>query len=123
MKASTPRIVAPGDLANERVAFTVSDSGDLSTLLLIDSNYIDTASIEAGTQLAYWLGGDRVEAGDHVIVYTRTGTESVRKRDDGLQNHFFYRGLSQPLYGDSQACVVLASIVDWSTSKPRKGIV
>lgn len=116
MIGSMPRIVARGDARNERVIFTVKAAGLLSSLVLLDSEYFDDSSIAAGQRSAFWFGPDRVDAGDRVIVYTREGTESVRPRDDGRRNHFFYRGLKGSLYASKEACVVLAEIGEWQTS-------
>jgi hypothetical protein len=57
-----------------------------------------------------------VKAGDHVILYTKRGTDKAAKRKDGATNHFFYWGMSAPLWREIDTCAVLIEIGDCETS-------
>ena len=110
-------IVDRGVTGAERLHISVLADANLNYYAIFDTEYIgdDIAPIP---KRAYWFGDYSVRAGDHVILYTKPGEQSTRKRADGGTNHFFYWGLPKTIWGNRTSCAVLLEISNWQTSAP-----
>src|SRR6266571_1742103 len=83
---------------------------DTSFYILIATIAISGERVFAGGRQAFWFESQQVKTGDNVVVYTRAGAYSKVARPDGHFNHFFYWGMSQTLFGDPLARVVVAEL-------------
>ncbi len=97
----------------------------LHLTVLVDTSLVyyavfDTVRIEDGISQSpkrvYWFNDYQVKAGDHVILYSKPGTDVAKRRTDGATNHFFYWGLKNTLWGAKDACAVVVEVNDWETS-------
>ncbi len=117
MKLKIITIVDRGVPSRERLHVSVLADANLNFYAVFDTQYTDdTGEIVAIPKRAYWFTDYPVKAGDHVILYTKPGKDSVGERTDGHKNHFFHWGLRAPIWGSPEACAVLLEIADWETS-------
>lgn len=123
MKATWLGIYDRGNITAERVHFRASVDVDLRFFAVLDTHYQQQPSIfqpggliEAGNKNCYWFAPFLVKAGQNVVLYTRAGNQNTETRSDGSVFHFFFRGLSQPLYQLTNRCAVLLEISNWATT-------
>ena len=61
----------------------------------------------AGANRAYWFADYSIKSGDLVVLYTKKGDLSAKVLDKGNKAHFFYWGLSEPIWDAEHIAVVL----------------
>jgi hypothetical protein len=118
MRLKLLSILNRGVPEKERLHISVLADDNLNYYAVFDTDY-QNGEIAAIPKRAYWFVDYRVKAGDHILLYTKLGTDSRRIRSDGFWNHFFYWGLKKALWGQPANCAVLLKIEDWETS-PRE---
>jgi hypothetical protein len=122
MKATWVGIYDRGNIANERVHFRASVDIDLRFCVILDTHYQQPSIfqpggvIEAGSKNCYWFAPFIIKAGQNVVLYTRVGNQNTETRPDGSVFHFFFRGLTQPLFQQTNRCAVLFEINNWATT-------
>jgi hypothetical protein len=104
-----------GNLALERVHLEVARDCDISSYLIMATIEAAPGKVYAGFRPAYWFTTQQVKTGDHVIVYTREGTDSKELRPDGHVNHFLYWGVKNNAMFGPTGRVVLAELNTWQT--------
>lgn len=109
------RIIDRGVPNKERLHLLVQADANLNYYVVFDTEYV-TGGIASLPKHAYWFVDHPVKAGDHVILYTGTGTPSVKPRTDGHKNHFFYWDLNSTIWRTDKACAVLIEVTTWETS-------
>ena len=115
MKLKLLKIIERGVLKDERVHLLAEVDLNL-TFYLIFSTYRIGDGVSRMPERVYWFPEHEVKAGDHVILYTRAGTDSTNRRNDGATNHFFFQDLDSALYTKSSACVLALEVNTWMTS-------
>lgn len=116
MRLKIVSIIDRGVPNQERLHLSVLAAANLNFYAVFDTTKIDNNTVVAIPRRAYWFTEHVVSPGDHVILYTKAGTESVSRRTDGYSNHFFYWGLRNTIWGDPKSCAVLVEISNWETS-------
>jgi hypothetical protein len=115
MKANWVGIYERGNTQGERVHFRAVVNIDLNYFAVYDTTSAGPGRINLTQRPCYWFGPKTIKAGENVVLYTRAGKENTETRPDGSVYHFFFRGLSAPLYKDSNARAVLLELNDWTT--------
>jgi hypothetical protein len=115
MRLEISGIIERGVPNKERVHLIVSQPANLAYYMIMESVLTAPNNILSGGRLAYWFGGGMVRYGDHVILYTRPGTDNAVRRQDGGINHFFYWGLNKTIWNNPQSKAVLFEIQNWSS--------
>jgi hypothetical protein len=105
----------PGDLANERLVLRVLKDCDIGRYLTFDTTYTQDGKVSNLVRHPYWFPDKEVNAGDLVVLYTKTGRRSQLSNDDGSSSHFFYRGLDRTIWNQSGDCAVVLEILNWTT--------
>jgi hypothetical protein len=99
-----------GDLTKERLVLTALAHVDIGAYAVFCSGIADAGTPDAGPvagpKRAYWFPDYEVNAGDVIVLYTKTGTQS-KKPWNGKTAHFFYWGLSAPIWGPTVCAVLL----------------
>lgn len=104
-----------GDLRNERIGFDVLSTCELKYFLVIRSKKTDGGFQNKGTDY-FWFLPQQVKAKDKVVLYSKSGQNSVNENPDGTRTFFFYWGLKAPIFKNSDDIVVLANIKNWKLS-------
>jgi hypothetical protein len=113
MKVSVAGIYERGILDKERFHFRADTDIDLSFFVMLDTVRMNANQVYSGNRVTFWFAPQAIPRGQHVVVYTRAGTPTVEKRDDGSIYNFLFRGLTHPLYELNEACVVLMEVQTW----------
>jgi hypothetical protein len=115
MKLKIVGIYDRGIPNQERLHLNVLAPADLSFHVVLDTTRVgDTVSTQIRN--VYWWTRYPVQAGDWVILYTRSGLFSTARRADGRTNHFFFWGMKSVLWANPASCAVVLGVQDWETS-------
>jgi hypothetical protein len=104
-----------GDLNNERVGFNVLSTCELKYFLVIRTKKMASGFENKGTDY-FWFLPQQVKTNDKVVLYTKSGQNSVNENSDGTKTFFFYWGLKTPIFKTADDIVVLANIKNWKLS-------
>ena len=119
MKLKIQSVTDKGQLNKERLLLKVLADTDVGDYVILQSGY-DEDSVTIDTYYAYWPPYKRVEAGDLVIVYTKSGRENEKRLPSGKQAHFFYWGLGVPIWSRSDRALVLMHCPKWISKSPKE---
>jgi hypothetical protein len=101
MNINFSSIAKAGVLDEERVILSATGKADLGQYAIFKchtANDDDTDVYSGDVPHAYWFMAADVSKGDYIVVYSKRGTRSEKKNPDGTTSHFFYWGLSKPIW-------------------------
>jgi hypothetical protein len=100
-----------GDAGNERVVLRAAEDLNLNKYAVFRCRITkDGYPAAKGFSGGYWFIGKDVKASDFVIIYTKIGTEGEKSSEDGkFTSHFFYWGISTPIWPGHIAAVAETS--------------
>lgn len=107
MNITIDYIKDPGNLDKERIVFAVKSDEQLGKYLIAESMLLENARFSAQIKNTYWFPDQELKQGDTIVLYTKEGSDNVRKNDDGSTTYFYYWGLSAPHLNENNPCVVL----------------
>ena len=105
-------IVERGNLAKERLTLRVLVDTDVGNFVVFRTGR-DGDSVTTGVSETFWFPYQRVNKGDLVVLYTKSGSTLSKPLSTGKVAHFFYWGLSSPIWSDDNASVVLLHAPEW----------
>ena len=117
MKIEIINIIDRGTADQERLWLKVSSDTDLVYFIVFDTTYTTQASISNLPRHTYWFRPKIVKAGDQVILYTKAGTPTETKNQDGSTTHFLFWGLEKTIWNAPGDCAVLFEVSTWQTSQ------
>lgn len=120
MKLRIDRIKGHGDEEQERVLLTVLEDCNLNRYMISDATFSSEGKMTNKHRHSKWFTNKEVKKGERVILYTRVGTDSKKKGDDGVVWHKVYWGLKTGVWNDDGDLAVLVRISNWETT-PVKG--
>lgn len=122
MKAKIVDIRDAGTLRSERVVLKVVTRTDIGGYLLCDTTYTSDGIVSNQIRHPFWFPDKVVDAGDFVVLYTKSGTDSAFKNKSGTQTHRFYWGLERTIWNEAGDGVVLFEVAEWRAKRlaPRE---
>lgn len=103
-----------GNLAKERVVLKVTANDDIGRYILFDTAYFENGSVSNEIRHPLWFPDKKINAGDLVVAYTKSGTDSETKNENGTTSHFFYMNKNKTIWrNESNDCVVLIEAKAW----------
>ncbi len=106
-----------GELSKERVVLRVTADDDIGRYILFDTTYYDDGTVSNAIRHSLWFPDKSVKSGDLVVAYTKVGTNSEKKNENGSTSHFFYMGLGRTIWNESSDGVVLVEAKTWQVKK------
>jgi len=119
MKIEIQSVADKGNKEKERLILKVKATADIGDYLLIQSGF-NNGEVTIGTYQTYWFPYKTVEAGDLVVLYTKSGKENTRELKQGKTAHFFYWGLSSPIWNTNDKAPVLLHSPEWVSKAPNE---
>lgn len=116
MKLEIIKIIDRGIADKERLWLRVLADTDLTYNIVFDTTYTSENSISNVQRHAHWFKPRKVITGDYVILYTKKGTDSSSKNNDGSTNHFLYWGLDNTIWNKEGDCAVVFEVNTWKTT-------
>lgn len=117
MKLEIKRILDRGIANKERLWLKALVDTSLEYFIVFDTTYTSETTISNLQRHAYWFRSKKVNAGDSIVLYTKSGTPSEVDNQDGTKTHFLYWGLQNTIWNKKEDCAVLFEVNTWQTSK------
>lgn len=105
------RNIADHNHDDERIVINVLEDTDIGEFLILDTTY-NNGKVSNKVRHPYWFPDKKVKKGDLVILYTRKGTQSIKKNESGSTSHFFYWGLDSNVWNNDGDCALLLHVDD-----------
>jgi hypothetical protein len=103
-------IADAGNLDKERVILKSESPDNLGRYALFRANASSDGKALAGdVPHVYWFADFNVKPGDLIVLYTKSGTTSEKKNDNGTTSHFLYWGYSKALWTPKTIPVVVST--------------
>ena len=112
MRLELRSIVAPGDLANERLTLRVRQEADLADFLIFRGE-LEEGNLSTDVINPIWFPFKPVEKGDLVVIYTKRGNPSEKKLTTGKIAHFYYMNESKPIWNKDHCAPVILHAPHW----------
>ncbi len=117
MKLKISSIHGHGDASKEYVVLDVNEDCIASYYIIADTTYTSPGYISNKHRHVHRFVRADLKAGDVVILYTRVGSDEVKKHPDGSATHYRFWNLKTPVWNDDGDGAILFEINDWKTSK------
>ena len=92
---------------------------DVGDYLLAQSGYVD-GSPTIHFFHTYWFPNKSINKGDLVVVYTKSGSDRVRKLTTGKNAHFYYFGLDSTIWDQPHRGAVLLQAPIWQSKSSEE---
>jgi hypothetical protein len=120
MKLRISSFADAGQADKERLIIKAESDTDIGDYLVMASSISSSGGATAGRKTAYWFPDKDVKAGDLVVLYSKSGTQSEKKLQSGATAHFFYWGLETPPQWSAGKGAVLLFADEWKFEIPSK---
>lgn len=107
-----------GNLEKERIVMTASGPGDIGEFVLLQTGFREQ-SVTTGVFETFWFPDKPIAAGDFVVLYTKIGKQSDRPFKEST-SHFFYWGLSGPIWQKPERAGVVMHAPDWQSFRAEQ---
>jgi hypothetical protein len=95
-------------LSDERIALKATANFDLTRYAIFACISTADGKVTGGNiPYVFWFWAKNVSPGDFVVVYSKSGSTSEKKNSDGTTSHFFYWGLSSPVWMPGRTPVIV----------------
>jgi hypothetical protein len=115
MKMQIKSFGDPGIISDERIGFEVVADCDLKFFAVLNTFLYENGGFFNKPKYAFWFAPLQVKAGDKIVLYTKSGIDSIKRENDGTTIYFFYWGLTNSILSKEREGVVLAEFNGWQT--------
>lgn len=119
MKIKIQSIADKGIYEKERLVMKVIADCDVGDFLLLRAGYRE-GSVTTGVHNTFWFPDEYVEAGDLVVVYSKSGKQNTKQLNSGKTAHFFYWGKDAALWNTKSKAPVLMHCPEWESADPEE---
>lgn len=112
MKIEIKSIADKGDPKKERLVLRVNQDVNIGYFLVLCTG-LSSGQVNTGIEHSYWFPDKDVRSGDLVVLYSKPGTDNEKALESGSKAHFFYWGLSGPLWNERSRGVVVIHAPEW----------
>jgi len=108
-----------GVLDKERIVLTADANEDIGQYVLFSTNSTGDNGVSSRVRRTLWLPDYQVEAGDLVVIYTKSSAQEVKEKqnEDGTKTIFIYWGKTEPVWNLGDDAAVLVKMEDWDWKK------
>ena len=106
MEVRISSIADKGDLANERIGFNILKNCELKYYIVFKTKKTNNGFANISSN-SFWFLPNQVNEGDKVVLYTKSGNNSIKENENGSKTYFFYWGLDSPLFKNKNDRIVL----------------
>src|SRR5262249_55641284 len=105
-----------GVLENERLWLKVTaDIDDLAYYTVADTTYLDNGQISNELRHLHWFPKRSVKKGDWICLYSKNGTDTSGKNNDGTTTYTYYWNLGRTVWNKGKDQAVLFELTTWSS--------
>lgn len=117
MKLQIRSVKDKGVFEKERLIMKVLSDTDIGDYILLQTDFYD-GEVTIGVHNVYWFPYKKVLAGDLVVLYTKSGSDIEHTSKRGAKAHFFYWGLSKPIWNRKDVAPVILYARAWESKVP-----
>ena len=117
MKLAIQSVADKGNPEKERLILKVSADTDIGDYVLIQAEF-HNGSVHTNVYNTYWFPDKKIETDDTVVLYTKTGRDSDKESGSRKRVHFFYWGVSDPIWSMEDRAPVLLHAPEWISKNP-----
>lgn len=114
MNIKKDKIINAGVISDERVSLEVLVDDKLGYYGIFKSKKIGEDSVSSAIKKTYWFPDRDVKKGDFVVLYSKVGVNTSKINTDGTTSHFFYWGMSEPLWSENDDAAILFRLDTWT---------
>ena len=118
MNLAIKSVLDGGDVNKERIVLQALDDENVGEYAIFRAANNEDHVVTTDVSHVFWFPDKVVSAGDHVVVYTKRGTDKEKLLNSGSRSHFFYWGLSESLWRSDQYAVVALHVDSWVSHLP-----
>jgi hypothetical protein len=100
----------------ERLVLKVITDDDIGYYTIFNTVFIEE-KVSTEVKNTFWFPDKKVQKGDFIILYTKSGEQSEARNKAGTISHYFYWGLEKPIWGRKDDAVVLLEVKNWDVKK------
>lgn len=115
MNLKLKSVAEKGNFEKERLVINVLNDADVGDYILMQTG-MSNGNVNIAVSGTYWFPNQSVNAGDLVVLYTKSGTNKTKDLDGGRKAHFFYWGKNAAIWGNPSKAAVLAHAPTWSSA-------
>lgn len=119
MKLEIQSIADKGNYQKERLILHATADTDLGDYVIFQTGFSEE-SVTTNIRHTFWPPYKAVQAGDLMILYTKSGRTNTSAMKSGSNAHFFYWGLNSPIWDASDYAPVLLHSPEWEGKDPAK---
>lgn len=116
MKLAIKYVREHGNLEKERIILKALDDVNIGDYLLADTTYINDNEVSNMLRHTFWVPDKNVKKGDLIVIYTKRGSDSVKRNNSGT-THFFYWGMKRTIWHIDEDAAALFHIGNWVSKK------
>lgn len=117
MKLKITSIADRGNPEKERIVMRAMSTLDVGLYALVEAGYADS-SVNTFTKDVFWFPDKKIDEGDYVVLYTKSGNDSEKRLESGRRSHFFYWGKPSAKWGTRTMAPVLMQVESWQAYGP-----
>ncbi|MCV9930210.1 hypothetical protein OIU83_21305 [Flavobacterium sp. LS1R49] len=91
---------------SERLVIQVLEDCDIGDYISFVTKRIDD-KISIVIENPFWFPDKKVEKGDLIVLYTKSGNTSFKVNKDESKTHFFYRNMDNPVFIEDKYALLL----------------
>lgn len=103
-----------GNKNKERLVLKAKANLDIGYYIVFLTIKTGADSFSSNPEKIYWFPDKKVQEGDLVVLYTKTGTDSSTLNKSGSTSYFFYWGLSSAAFKDEKKMPVVIEAKGWT---------
>jgi hypothetical protein len=103
-----------GDQNEEYVELLVTDNCDIGMYMISDTTYKSSGNVSNKLRHIFWFPDKKVQKGDYVFLYTKTGSNSDSKNKVNTTTYKLYWNIGGAIWNDTGDCAVLFKLEDWT---------
>jgi len=110
-------IIDAGVQDKERLVLKVEKEDDIGYYVVFNNAFTAENTVSTKVKNAFWFPDKKVNTGDIVVLYTKSGAKNEKQNVDGTASHFFYWGLEKTIWDGKDNAVVLLEAKNWAAKK------
>ncbi len=119
MNLSITSVHGHGNHAAEYVQLTALGNCDAAYYMVADTTYTNDGHISSKVRHTHWFAHLQLAKCDTIYLYTRRGSNSSSKRQDGTTVHHVFWGLDKAVWNNSGDGALLFQITTWKTTRVK----
>jgi len=102
-----------GNLDKERIALIADTDLTVGDYAVFLSKVTASGKVTSGHKQAFWFPDGDVKEGDMVVLYSKKGVSATKELPDGQTAHFFYWGMTAPMWTSDKVAAVVLHVESW----------